>query len=209
MSRLSVQVVTFGQGSSSGSANPTDYFKLGALRLGYQGSYYETQYLDGAQIALDVPAGANQLGYSLFAGTVITVTEQFLSTAPGGVHVAGLNYGATVTQAMGRTQIQNYTVPTGRSALIEAIYIGMGLSTASITATLEVYLVGQMLYYNILNGPLASPYQTGLYPVLLGNGGIKMNAGEQIASYVTVNTSGASMGVWSGGMLLEYPQPMW
>lgn len=75
--RLFIDVLAFGAGYSTGGATPTNYYHLGDLRLGRDGYYYPVTFVDGAQIVLEVPAGVNLLGYSLFGATSIRVTEAF------------------------------------------------------------------------------------------------------------------------------------
>lgn len=72
---LFVDVLVFGANLSTGSAIPTDYFHLGALRLGVNGSYYHVQYIDAASMIIDVPPNVNVLGYSCHDVTSIRVTE--------------------------------------------------------------------------------------------------------------------------------------
>lgn len=121
VSALRVDVVIFGNGASIGSAAPADYFKLGALRLGNQGSYYATRYIDGASIILDCPPGVTTLAYSLFTTTTITVTEVFSAISnwqkqPWDRNPTPVQQGSVYTANGGQSNasVWSYTVPASR-----------------------------------------------------------------------------------------------
>ncbi|MBA0084852.1 MAG: hypothetical protein HRJ53_07645 [Acidobacteria bacterium Pan2503] len=84
--RLFVSVTSFPGREKFGRANPTNYYDLGLLRAGVQGSFGATRDIDAALMFWDLPANTDTLGYSLFPGTNVTVSEG----APiGGTHQFG------------------------------------------------------------------------------------------------------------------------
>lgn len=77
VTRITVAVLAFGTRYSVGEASPANYFKLGLLRFGIGGAYAPATPIDGASIYRDAPAGADALGYSLWPGVSVRVTEVF------------------------------------------------------------------------------------------------------------------------------------
>jgi hypothetical protein len=73
--QLRVEVITFPLVYSVGRASPPNYYDLGLLRLGNQGSYYPVRPIDAVEVLMDCPPGVTSLGYSLFGSTSIRVTE--------------------------------------------------------------------------------------------------------------------------------------
>lgn len=81
--RLYVHVDVFPPEAGFGRASPVNWYGLGLLRLGITGYFYADFPIAGAQIVVDVPADVDQLGYSLFGPTQITVTENTVPPPPG------------------------------------------------------------------------------------------------------------------------------
>jgi len=73
--KLRVEVITFPLIFSVGRATPPNYYDIGLLRLGDQGSYYPAVAIDATDVLVPCPAGVTTLGYSLFGTTNIRVTE--------------------------------------------------------------------------------------------------------------------------------------
>jgi len=73
---LQVTITVFGSGYSVGQANPANFFHLGLFRFGTSGFFRPAVPLDAQQMLLDVPPGADTLGYSLLTQTEVTVVEQ-------------------------------------------------------------------------------------------------------------------------------------
>jgi len=74
-SKLRVEVIVFPSHFSVGRASPPNYYDIGLLRLGDQGSYYPVIPIDATDVLIPCPAGVTTLGYSLFGVTSIRVTE--------------------------------------------------------------------------------------------------------------------------------------
>jgi len=113
VSRLIVDVQTFDPNRTIGRATPPNYYDLGLLRFGVQGSYGITQPIDAASLFMDAPEGATTLGYTLFGVTAVRVTEQFasvpdLSTCVAQGQVAGTDSGTV------------YTVPAGSAFILKS-----------------------------------------------------------------------------------------
>jgi len=142
VSRLYIDVVTFGKVISTGRAAPTNYFHLGLVRLGVQGAYYPPVPIDAAQMVLDVPPGVTTLGYSLQDVTTITVIEVIgpLSNSdlmpwdrsPALVNQAG---NAVVSTTSGEVQAWTYTVPSGRILYVAHARVGLVVLTAYTSVT--------------------------------------------------------------------------
>lgn len=77
VTRLFVDVTSFGAGYSSGTAIPENFVKLGTFRLMWHGAARTPTYLDGAHIVIECPTHTDGLGYFLRDGTLIHVTEDF------------------------------------------------------------------------------------------------------------------------------------
>jgi len=79
-------VVTPGTFVEQGQANPVNYFHAGLLRAGSPSGYMRVVPIDAATQWLTLPVGCDRLGYQLFRGTTLVVTELFTaSPAPGPV----------------------------------------------------------------------------------------------------------------------------
>jgi hypothetical protein len=79
---LHVSITTLPAGTGAGSANPTNYFHVAALRFGDGTGYWTPFFVEGGPQWFGVPAGTTQLGYSVFGAGVITVTEVIGGTSP-------------------------------------------------------------------------------------------------------------------------------
>jgi len=75
---LFLDITNFGQGWSAGVAVPTNYYKLGLLRIQYQGSAYPWFPIDAAHMIIPLPRIYDALGYSLSPSTLIHVTEALI-----------------------------------------------------------------------------------------------------------------------------------
>jgi hypothetical protein len=132
VTRLFVDVTTFGIGQSKGRASPVNYYDIGLLRLGVQGAYYPAVPIDAASMVLDVPFDTTTLGYSLFAGASLRVTESFLVPAhalqPWDRNPLPVvtSYAAGINGGVGPSQAWSYTVPSGRLFLIAAANCEIG-----------------------------------------------------------------------------------
>lgn len=118
--RLIIDVVTFDPNRTIGRATPPNYYDLGLLRLGVQGSYGITQPIDAASMFMDCPEGVTTLGYSLFGQTAIRVTEQFTSDPNTLLQpwdrnpiVVTQSGNANASPNTSRAQLWTYTVPAG------------------------------------------------------------------------------------------------
>lgn len=126
--RILVDVQTFASTRSIGRATPPNYYDLGLLRFGVQGSYGLTYPIDSASMFLDCPDGVTTLGYSLFGTTAVKVTEQFASVSnttlqpwdrnPSVVAVASQ---ANIAPGAANVTLWTYTVPTGKILRITAL----------------------------------------------------------------------------------------
>lgn len=210
--RLIVEVQSYGPGYSTGRAAPQNYFHLGLLRLGVQGAYYPSVPIDGASILLDVPVGVTSLGYSLMPGTSIKVTEVFGVYAPfpaGGVHVAGLSTIGNIPDDGTTHTLIGYTVPAGRSALVEQLWIEVALLNASYSVSVYVQILGQYDYLNTFTGAPGNPAGGVYTPVLNVFPQLRLNAGESLVYSANVPASSPAVQTLANFVVLEYPQPMW
>ena len=139
VSQLRTAVTVFPTGYSTGRAIPTNYYDVGLLRLGNQGSYYPPVALDATDTIVDVPGGVTSLGYSLFGAATATATEVFAPVSnallqPWDRHSQAWGEGARLGLNGGSAQrtMWSYTVPTGK---ILAICSMRGGVTRTLQAT--------------------------------------------------------------------------
>src|SRR5258708_4112279 len=72
---LEVHVTTFPALPGVGRANPANYYELGLLRVGDGTGFWPAQPIEAEHQVVGCPSGTTQLGYALFAGTIIEVTD--------------------------------------------------------------------------------------------------------------------------------------
>lgn len=112
-SQLLVDITSFDVHRSVGRAAPPNYYDLGLLRLGQQGSYRPTFPLDSTSMVIDLPDKTDVLGYSLFGTTAIRVTE--VAPVATGNPLRIIRYGSQSPPASsGATVLWTYTVPANR-----------------------------------------------------------------------------------------------
>jgi hypothetical protein len=83
---LFVDINTLPAGVSSGNANPTNYYGVGLVRVGFHGSYRHPVPVDSFTTLIDIPSNADVVAWSVFPDGALTFTE-FPSGAtppPGG-----------------------------------------------------------------------------------------------------------------------------
>jgi hypothetical protein len=207
--RILVDVQLFTSDDRIGRATPPNYYDLGLLRWGVQGSYGPTLPIDSASMFLDAPAGVTSLGYSLFGTTAIRVTEQFAEPAAGGTHVSGLSYANTLTTAQGQIQLVSYTVPASRSALLEAVFLGVNLGTNPNEVVLAIYFNGALIEYDLIVGPMNDAATGAVWSSPASLAPIRMNAGEQLLLEGGNVAGSSAIQFLASAIVLEYPQPMW
>lgn len=83
ITRLFVEVLVFPVGYSIGRATPVNYFDVGLLRVGVDGSYGRVIPIDAGDMFVDLPAGATSLGFNCFDSTIIRVSESIPIIPPG------------------------------------------------------------------------------------------------------------------------------
>lgn len=210
VSRLIVNVTAFASNRTIGRATPANYYDLGLLRFGVQGAFGPTIAIDATTMFLDAPEGVTTLGYSLFGTTAVTVTEQFGSFAPGGVRVPNM-FSQVLVNADGASHPQlTYTVPSGSSALVEAVFLAVGLGTSTNTVGLTLSFNGNTLYYEGVTGPLPTATEGSYWAVTSQAAGLHMNAGETLSNAVAIgNGSATGLAVITNFVILQYPQAMW
>jgi hypothetical protein len=210
--RLFVTVTSFAAGYSTGTAIPTNYYRLGQLRLGVQGGYYPTIPLDGADMVVDVPPGVTSLGYGLDNVTSITVTEVFNVYAPfpaGGVHVPGLAGVVNLPNDSTSHDLCDYTVPSGRSALLEYAKMAAGLSTTADSATMVCLIDDMYVIYESIYGALNLQTEGTIYNTeSLGNP-LHLFAGESVHMSALITGTATPVSVFFNLRIIEYPQAMW
>ena len=74
---LFVELQVVPDGVSTGLAVPVNYYHVGLLRLGRNGSYLPAIPIDANQQYVQVPIGFNGLGYHIKNVGAIRVTEDF------------------------------------------------------------------------------------------------------------------------------------
>lgn len=208
-SRIVVDVTTFDPNRTIGRATPPNYYDLGLLRFGVQGSFGITQPIDAASMFMDCPDGVTTLGYSLFGTTAIRVTEQFGSAAAGGVHVAGLSFSNTIANDSTTHTLFDYTVPNGHSALVELMSVQCNIAASAATATIQVAFLNQLILDQTVTGPLPVPTTQGWYLVGPLPVQLRMNAGERLNAMFTNQGTSGPIYVIADAVVLQYPQPMW
>lgn len=187
VSQVRVEILTLPKGASVGHAVPSDYFGVGFVRFGVQGSYLRKEPIDGFDILIDVPPGATTIGYYLFPAGSIRVTEQFAAAVANwqkqpwdrnpGV-VAYLQSQQLIANA-GTSSLGSYTVPAGRILRISALNVFVTLSTPTTSTN------GAALTTASFNG------SAGLQAAIYGNrlmtdrdsfqaGGAELPAGTQL-----------------------------
>jgi hypothetical protein len=117
--RVAVDVTTPLTGSAFGQASPTNYFHLGLLRPGVGTGYAPVHAIDAAHIFVDLPAGATSLGYALFHGTAISVTEVIVGNPLRINLYTSIGLGPNANQTL-----WTYTVPAGRAVDIQMLRAG-------------------------------------------------------------------------------------
>ena len=173
--RVRVEILALPPGAHTGHAAPVDYFGVGFLRFGVQGSYLRKLPIDGFDILLDVPANATTIGWYVFPPGSIRVTEQFASTTPVGnpLRVAR-NYYAPVAAGAAALTLWTYTVPANRLWRMGAgsVSCNAGLPAASqvmlalggTPILLQVSegraIAGELLLVNMVTQPLLGPGET-------------------------------------------------
>lgn len=80
--QLSISITTHSSRSTTGAANPSNYFQEGLLRFGNANGYYHALPVDAATQLVTVPNQSDRLGYALIGGAVISVVEVFNTTTP-------------------------------------------------------------------------------------------------------------------------------
>jgi hypothetical protein len=78
---LDITITATGTQTQTGHANPVNRFHVGLLRLGTTFGYYPSVPIDADAMVLPVWPGVTKLGYALFGGATIDVTEVF-GTSP-------------------------------------------------------------------------------------------------------------------------------
>lgn len=76
--------------ASSGHANPANYYGLALLRAGDGTGWFPAQPIDAVDQWFALPNGTTELGYAIFGGVTLTVTEVF-GASPYGGGVTSLN----------------------------------------------------------------------------------------------------------------------
>lgn len=113
--QVRVEILALPPGAHTGHAAPVDYFGVGFLRFGVQGSYLRKLPIDGFDILLDVPANATTIGWYVFPPGSIRVTEMFASTTPVGNPLRkNFTWNANVNAGAVAVTLWSYTVPANR-----------------------------------------------------------------------------------------------
>lgn len=175
VSQLRTSVTVFPSGYSTGRAIPTNYYDVGLLRLGNQGSYYPPIALDATDTIIDVPSGVTSLGYSLFGAATAVATEVFLPVPTGQLEPwdrnlqlwhAGARFG--MNGGTGTTDLFSYTVPANRILGIVSARLSLERfvqATTPSSAYIGFYLDGaEHLFVQSnanLMGPMADDWLNG------------------------------------------------
>lgn len=177
-SRIVVDVTTFDPNRTIGRATPPNYYDLGLLRFGVQGSFGITQPIDAASMFMDAPDGVTTLGYSLFGQTAIRVTEQFASDPNTLLQPWDRQPTPVVTAANTNappstltTQLWSYTVPAGK--------------------------IFRCVAMQVEAAPLSTPGPQNNVAFCL----ITINGAQSVASFVTGGGSVSQNGGFAGGAL--------
>lgn len=147
-----------------GQASPTNYFHVGLLRIGVQGSYGPVIPIDAASTFIDLPAGATTLGFSLFDTTNIRVTEQ-AAAALANVSRVNVHAGANIPTGGASVSIGSYTVPAGRMARLDVVTAGVAGAIADPTQA-QIYIDPSTLLLTVYSASTthASEFVQGLLP---------------------------------------------
>lgn len=119
---LVVTVTNFGNRSSEGSANPANFRNVGMVRPGDADGWYDPIGIHGSPQKIALPAGCTQLGYSMIAGSTVSVAEvpappalnsslNPWDRAPIDVEVGGQSF---LNGGQSDTVLITYTVPGGK-----------------------------------------------------------------------------------------------
>jgi hypothetical protein len=93
--RLFLAVTAFPPGVTTGRALPLNYYDVGLLRIGVTGFVGPAFSVDAESMFVDLPSGADSLGYALFAGATVTVREGLPPPPPGAFLLSNID-GTTV-----------------------------------------------------------------------------------------------------------------
>jgi len=192
--RLLVDVTTFDPRRSAGRASPTNYYDLGLLRIGVQGSYAPAFPIDAASMFIDLPFGATTLGYACFGTTAIRVTEQAIAfTRPMPwdrnpvPRVFGINNSYVGPTA--QTALFTYTVPAGKLFYLASANVSIErsvLPTSSSGAVAFVQAKGQYLcIVNTSGGTVGQVWSDGW-----SGAGLILLAGDVVTGTVQNADSG-------------------
>lgn len=145
VTRLLVDVLVFPGNPEVGAASPTNYFHIGLLRVGVNGSYAAVRAIDAASIFIDLPAGATSLGYSLFHGSSIRVTEQFAVPLGNATRIK-LRASVAVPSGGASNVLLTYTVPAARMARLDVVF-AMLLAGLTDPTRIEAYVDNNLLFF--------------------------------------------------------------
>ena len=82
--RLFLAVTAFPPGVTTGRAMPLNYYDVGLLRVGISGYVGPAFAVDAQNMWIDLPAGADSIGYALFFDSTVQLTESIPGPPPGG-----------------------------------------------------------------------------------------------------------------------------
>jgi hypothetical protein len=193
-SRLIVDVTTFTPNRTIGRATPPNYYDLGLLRLGVQGSFGITQPVDAASMFMDCPDGVTTLGYSLFGTTAIRVTEQFANVTHSlqpwdrNPTVVSLYAAATAPANSGTTQLWTHTVPAQRIFRVCGAEVLAGPFAPGAAAqnycNVYVSIAGAPMLMAVAAADVSAPVIASL-----PGGNLDLPAGQTIAAYYANGTA--------------------
>lgn len=144
--QLLVDITSFDVHRSVGRAAPPNYYDLGLLRLGQQGSYRPSFPLDATSMVIDLPDKTDVLGYSLFGTTAIRVTEVAPAAIGNPVRISrGFTLSIPVSQTA--TLQWTYTVPANRVFRVGLLFCAVAQVQGQVTGSNQLQLNGQNIQY--------------------------------------------------------------
>lgn len=145
-SQLLVDITVFDVHRSVGRASPPNYYDLGLLRLGQQGSYRPSFPLDSTSMVIDLPNKTDVLGYSLFGSTAIRVTEVVAAGLSNPIQIKRA-YQASLAASTNNAVLWTYTVPANR--VFRLTHYSHGIAGAA-SGSGDIYLTfaGSILLFN-------------------------------------------------------------
>jgi hypothetical protein len=162
VSQIRLTVTALGNGYSTGIAVPTNYYKLGELRLGAGGFFYPMIPIDATQQLIDVPAGVDTLGYGMQNSQTVTAVEVF--AAPANFQKQPWDRNPHARAGYSQTQlpplaapanVTAYTVPASKLFLLSWMEVEIyhtTVATAPNVVTAQGIVAGQGLLFLAING---------------------------------------------------------